>query len=275
MKRLGLTGQKFGRLTPIKKLENGKWLCRCDCGKEITAFTNNLTRGHTTSCGCYREENRPFLRRKDLTGMKFDRLEVLERLGGEPTEYRCKCSCGNEIVVRGANLMSGNTHSCGCLRDEVIHTPRSKQLYKTRLHTIWSGMKSRCSRKKDIAWKWYGAKGVKVCDEWSKSFNEFYKWAYSHGYREDLTIDRIDSNGDYSPDNCRWVTMKEQQNNRKSNRKVTYNGETKTTSQWAEQYGMSLYVLIWRLNHWDDLDAVFNKPVDKFLKKDKYIQYRR
>lgn len=130
-------------------------------------------------------------------------------------------------------------------------------------------------QKKDIAWKWYGAKGVKVCDEWNKSFNEFYKWAYSHGYREDLTIDRIDSNGDYSPDNCRWVTMKEQQNNRKSNRKVTYNGETKTTSQWAEQYGMSLYVLIWRLNHWDDLDAVFNKPVDKFLKKDKYIQYRR
>ncbi len=270
MKPLDLTDRKFGKLTPLKRLENRKWLCRCDCGNEIEAFTSNLTRGHTTSCGCYREEVRFFLHRKDLTGMRFGRLEVLERLGGNPTEYRCKCSCGNEVVVRGANLTSGNTHSCGCLRNEILCLPRSEQLYKTRLHTIWSGMKSRCYRQKDIAWKWYGKKGIKMCEEWDKSFNEFYKWANSHGYKENLTIDRIDSEGDYSPENCRWATMKEQQNNRKSNRKVTYRSETKTVSQWAEQYGMPPSVIIWRLNHWDDLDDVFHKPVDKFLKREMY-----
>lgn len=272
MKRLDLTGKNFGRLTALRKVNNNKWLCRCDCGNMVEVITSNLTRGHTTSCGCYRNEIKPFYNRKDLTGMKFGRLEVLERLGGSPTEYLCLCSCGNTVVVRGGNLSSGNTKSCGCMRDEAIHSPRSDQLYKTRLHSIWDGMKLRCYRKKDIGWKWYGEKGVKVCEEWKDNFRNFYEWAISHEYKEGLTIDRIDSNGNYSPDNCRWATMKEQQNNRKSNRKVTYKGETKTATQWAEQYGLSLSVVVWRLNHWDDLDAVFHKPVDKFLKKDKWYQ---
>ena len=204
--------------------------------------------------------------------MKFGRLEVLERLGGRFTEYLCRCDCGNEVIVRGGNLTSGNTQSCGCLIAEVRHSPRAgdHRYSRTRLYNVWQSMKARCNNPSTIGYKWYGEKGIEVCEEWSRDFKTFRKWALENGYKDNLTIDRIDGNGNYTPENCRWATIKEQQNNRKSNRKVAYKGEIKTASQWAEHYGISLSVLVWRLDNWDNLDDVFEKPVDKYLRLKTY-----
>lgn len=265
MQAIDLTGQKYGRLTAIRKIENSKWLCECECGKQVEVFTSNLRRGHTKSCGCYREETRSNNRAVDLTGRKFHRLMVLERRPGAITEYLCRCDCGKEVVVRGGNLTSGNTKSCGCLLEEKSHEPKKVKhgLSKTRLFSIWSGMKLRCYRKKDKAWKWYGGKGITVCGEWLNDFGEFYKWAMDNGYKDGLTIDRIDHEGNYTPDNCRWATIKEQQNNRSSNKNITYNGETKTVKQWSEQYGIPHHVILWRLKHWSELDDVFMRAVQR------------
>lgn len=112
-----------------------------------------------------------------------------------------------------------------------------------RLYSIWHNMKSRCYYRKSEKYKDYGGRGIIVCDEWRNNFQAFYDWAMSHGYADDLTIDRKDVNGNYEPSNCRWVTQKEQHNNTRKNHYITYNGETKTAAEWARQYGIHRCVL--------------------------------
>ena len=115
----------------------------------------------------------------------------------------------------------------------------------TRLYRTWTDMRNRCNNRKNVHYSRYGGRGIKVCDEWQRSFESFHAWAIANGYSDDLTIDRIDVNGNYEPSNCRWITMSQQQYNKSNKRLVTVNGETKTISQWAECTGIK-YDTIWR-----------------------------
>lgn len=188
----------------------------------------------------------------DLTGKRYGRLTVVKRVYKDEKKnsyWLCKCDCGNETIVIAANLKSGQSKSCGCLRKEVSTTHGKGG---TRLYHIYKSMKNRTTNPNYKEYKYYGGRGIKICDEWLNDFEKFYDWSVSNGYKDDLTIDRIDVNGNYSPCNCRWVTMKEQQNNRRNNHIITYHGETHTVKQWAEKLEINYNTLLSRINryHW-------------------------
>ena len=211
----------------------------------------------------------------DLTGKRFGRLVVIRRAETDKNKavrWICLCDCGNTKVVSGPHLRNGDTQSCGCLRRELVGI-RSAEIARhvginnkkhgmrgTRLYNIWQGMKARCLNINSKYYKRYGFRGITICDAWRDSFEAFRDWALANGYRDDLTIDRIDNGGNYCPENCRWITMKEQQNNRRSNRFITYNGKTKTVSQWASEIGVSTGMLYHRLDAGWDIDRAFTEP---------------
>lgn len=193
----------------------------------------------------------------DITGMKFNRLTVLRRSDtnkdGHPA-WVCRCDCGNETVVLGKYLKNGKIKSCGCYKKEQNKSRFSeynKSLGKechgqstSRLYAIWCSMKSRCSEERGKAYKDYGGRGIKVCEEWKNSFECFRNWAMTNGYMEFLTIDRIDVNKGYFPENCRWVDVTAQNRNKRNNVKVCLNGETKCLAEWCEIFGIS-QSLVW------------------------------
>ena len=162
-------------------------------------------------------------------GNKYGRLTVISRNGSDvkgSALWLCRCDCGAEKVIRGTDLRTGHTKSCGCLeRENRVHNGYKRMkpthgMSKTRLYEVWAGMKRRCNNKKHPHFKDYGARGISVCPEWDKDFYSFAIWAKSHGYNENApkgkcTLDRIDPNGNYCPDNCRFSDMNVQQNNRR------------------------------------------------------------
>lgn len=155
----------------------------------------------------------------DLTGQKFGRLTALRR--GETinkrTRWVCSCECGKEITVEANNLKTGHTISCGCVqRERTSEANKTHGMRSTRLYRVWNDMKNRCYRQSYHAFNHYGGRGIKVCDEWLNDFQAFYNWAIANGYQVDLTIDRINSNGNYCPENCRWATMAEQNENKRA-----------------------------------------------------------
>ena len=189
---------------------------------------------------------------KDLSGRKFGKLTVIKRAENNKhglPRWECKCECENITLVSGQHLREGKVKSCGCFKKEAQKT---HGMTHTRLHRIWSSMKARCENSNRKDYKRYGERGIKVCEEWH-DFLTFYKWAVSNGYSETLTLDRIDVSGNYEPSNCRWATAKEQGNNRTNNHLITYNGETKTISQWAEERSINHDTLYSRINraNWD------------------------
>ena len=181
--------------------------------------------------------------------------------------YKCHCDCGNEFEVERYNLMSGHTQSCGCQHKERARKACADALRThgdsyARLYTIYRGMRDRCENPNGHAYQWYGERGIKVCDEWANSYEVFREWALSHGYTDELTIDRIDFNGNYEPDNCRWVTMKEQQNNRCNNNYIEYEGKTYTLTQLAEAHNIVPSTLHTRLYLYGwDLETALHKPI--------------
>lgn len=143
----------------------------------------------------------------------------------------------------------------------VGYDPENKS--HKRIKQCYADMKRRCYNKRNSMYHRYGGRGIEVCEGWKKSFALFFHWAVNNGYSDDLTLDRIDTDGNYSPSNCRWADMKTQQRNRSTNHKVTYRGETKTAKEWSEFYHIQYDVLLWRLRNWDDLDLVFTAPLRK------------
>lgn len=190
---------------------------------------------------------------EDLTGRRYGRLIVIRRgpNQGKRVMWLCKCDCGTEKVIGGQDLRNGKTKSCGCFlseatsqrnRDNATHRETGSRLYR-----IWRGMKARCYYKKQFEYERYGGRGITVCEEWRTSYETFRDWALSNDYKSHLTLDRINTNGNYEPDNCRWATYKEQCNNRTNNRLIEFNGDIKTISQWSDTFGLSRYQTIKKL----------------------------
>ena len=194
----------------------------------------------------------------DLTGKIFGKLTVIRRdedyvspKGYIAINWLCKCECGQFTVVRGCNLKSGATKSCGCER--IIHPNRiSHGEAHTRLHNIWKGMKRRCTNANEKSYYLYGGRGISVCEEWL-SYEAFRDWAIENGYNDSLSIDRINVNGDYEPNNCRWVDIKIQANNKRSNHILEYNNQSHTMAEWARITGISYAKIKGRINKcgWD------------------------
>lgn len=159
----------------------------------------------------------------DMTGERFYNVTVVKRSGhtkSNSIRWECKCDCGKVFYETRTNLLSGNVKSCGCLA-----TKRAKMLnykhgesHKTRLYRIWLNMNNRCNNKRDQNYENYGGRGITVCDEWRQNYMAFRDWALSNGYDEELTLDRINNDEGYRPDNCRWETLKQQANNRRKRR---------------------------------------------------------
>lgn len=186
---------------------------------------------------------------KDLLGARFGRLVVIEktnrRTSGRHVIWRCKCDCGNECFVQSNSLTTNKTKSCGCLIiGRVTHHQSG-----TKLYDVWCAAKARCNNPKNKNYKHYGGRGIKVCDEWENSFQAFYEWAMANGYKEGLSIDRIDNDGNYEPANCRWVTQEEQCNNRRTSHKLTYEGETHTITEWSKITGIKRKIISQRVNN--------------------------
>ena len=201
-------------------------------------------------------------RLKDLVGQRFGRLVVLERSGTQcgSAMWLCKCDCGNMVVSNGHNLRRGVTKSCGCNKSEAtrkIVTTHGQS--KTRLYRTWTGMKQRCSNPNRKAYKDYGGRGIVVCEEWNNSFEAFYDWAINSGYSDNLTIDRIDNDGSYCPENCRWVSRTEQANNKSTNNYITVNGETHTKAEWTKITGVSRATIDGRLKRGWTIEEALKK----------------
>lgn len=197
----------------------------------------------------------------DLTGKTFGRLTVIRYAGKAKNQkalWECECSCGNRIIAQGVNLRNGNTSSCGCLHKEKFNGYKHG-LKHTKLYNIWGAMKARCLNPHTKSYKNYGGRGITICEEWINDFKCFYDWAISNGYEENLSIDRIDVNGNYEPSNCRWVDAETQANNTRTNRKIEYNGKILTIAQWEKATGLPIWN---RLNSGWTLEECFERPLN-------------
>ena len=195
---------------------------------------------------------------KNLIGNKYGKLTVVARATN--TDYgRCRwwcvCDCGisKKNPVTSYDLERGKVRSCGCLYKESNKGRNEKHGHSgSRIHRIWLSIKNRCGCN---GLENYAGRGITICDEWKNSFQAFYDWAMANGYRDDLTIDRIDNDKGYSPDNCRWATMKTQENNRRNNRIVTFQGIEYTVAELADILEIPYQTLLWRINKgWERSD---------------------
>lgn len=183
----------------------------------------------------------------DITGQKFNRLKVVKRI--ENSSFRkarwlCQCECGNFTEVSGDNLRNGNVKSCGCLIADKNKQRTTHRKSNIRLYNIWRNMKARCNCKTNPFYKNYGERGIKICSDWIM-FENFYNWSINNGYNENLSIDRIDVNGNYEPNNCRWIPLSKQAYNKRDSIMININGEEKCLAEWCKLYNVK-YTTIYR-----------------------------
>jgi hypothetical protein len=198
------------------------------------------------------------------TGDELGKLRIEEFVGVDQWScrlVRCTCQCGREVIVPLTNMIRGRTISCGCYRNELTsQRSRTHGESHTQLYTVWASMKDRCNNPNNSRWHRYGGRGIVVCDEWAKDFVLFRDWALQNNWRDGLTLERKDNDSGYSPDNCRFASQTEQQNNKSTNRLLTVFNETKTVAEWTRdpRCNVDYDVLSDRINKlgWDDVAAV-------------------
>lgn len=220
---------------------------------------------------------------KDLTGQRFGRLTVIafyekrkSPCGNTKYMWECQCDCGNHIIVNADNLKSGHVKSCKCLRketstDRIVQQGRfniKHGLAGTKIYYAWHSMLERCYNPRNGNFRNYGARGITVCDEWRNDIQAFYKWAMQNGYDKQAeglscSIDRIDVNGNYEPNNCRWVNQVVQANNRRTNKLFVYKGNTYTMAELARKTGVNYGLLKNRLLHGWAVDMAVSREVKK------------
>lgn len=195
-----------------------------------------------------------------IIGDRYGKLVILEaRRENQVIFCKCQCDCGRiKDNIRLGNMRKGHIKSCGNHYKEF--TTRTHGMSKSRIYRIYRKMLNRCYREQDESYKYYGAKGIRVCDEWKNNPAEFIEWAFANGYDDTLTIDRIDSCGNYEPKNCRWITMYEQCLNRKSNVYLEYQGEVKTISEWAKSLNIGDKLIRDRLRRGWTVDDALSLP---------------
>lgn len=208
----------------------------------------------------------------ELAGLRFGHLTVLEKsqiVRGRQRLWKCVCDCGKETFVAGGNLRSGHTKSCGCYRESGrANLHRTHGGSRSRLYEIYHGMKKRCYNPNCKAYARYGGRGITICDEWLDSFESFREWALSNGYQDNLSIDRIDNDGLYAPENCRWESSATQRRNRDDIAEIEYMGEKMCLSDAADLAGIPvktvrkrIFVLGW------SADRALSEPVEKRRKR--------
>ena len=255
-KAVDISGQRFGNLVAIERSDiidnNGRalWKCRCDCGKEIIAPGSVLRRGLKTNCGGkddkIRNEKEQFVKGKnvkDLTGKRFDKLTVLrlDKVENKTSYWIVKCDCGNIKSIRGDTLKV--IRSCGCIKKEQdiinLNIKNHHELTHHPAYHIWHHMVDRCDNPENQAYSDYGGRGIKVCNEWH-DIRKFCEWADKNGFKggQNLSIERIDVNGNYCPENCCWIPRNEQSKNQRRTIRMTIGEEEKPLWEWAEIYGV-------------------------------------
>lgn len=266
-KRIDISGEKYGKLTVIREVApivykcghlERMWECKCDCGNTVVYSMSNIRSGNSKSCGCSKII--------DLTGQKFGRLLVIgkgdyiQKPKRKVYKWICKCDCGKIIQVRQNSLITGATKSCGC----IVKDGKYKEIKNHRLRGVWHSMRLRCNNPNNKSYIYYGGRGIAVCPEWNDKDNgyiAFYEWAVNNGYKEGLTIDRINVNGDYGPNNCRWIANDIQQTNKRNNHIIEYNGEVKCIAEWARIYGLRPDTLRYRVKHGWSIEKALKTPV--------------
>lgn len=202
--------------------------------------------------------------KKICIGERFGKLTVTKCLGSngkKKIEWECVCDCGKTVVHTTSALNCGKIHSCGCGLIEMYKKAKKNDPKDKKLYSRWLSIKDRCRNPKNAQYKNYGGRGITICPEWENDFYAFRDWAFLNGYDESLSIDRIDNDKGYSPDNCRWVDSKIQGNNRRTNHCVTIDGITKTIMQWSEIYGIKYDTINRRIRDgWSEQDAI-TKPI--------------
>jgi len=248
MRGYDLTGKVFNRLTVISQVGTNQhgtklWLCQCVCGNQTTVRTGHLTSGSVSSCGCLYHE--------DLTGKIFGELVAIERMensNSNKTTWKCECSCGNIKNVAAHHLKSGGVTSCGCKKGEIISKKKTRHgMCHSKEHEAWCNMRRRCNDHSNIQYPHYGGRGIQVCDRWCGN-DGFDNFIVDMGKCPEgkSSIDRIDNDGPYSPENCRWATSIEQANNRSNNRRVSFGGDVMTVADLSRRLNVD-YEVVYRL----------------------------
>ena len=232
-------GKKFGKLTVIDKISKKVSLfsCLCDCGNYTSRYAQSLISGESNNCGCDPYYKFPLL------GKKFNKLTVIEELKKSVNykrKVKCLCDCGNTTIIDYANLQNGHTKSCGCLSISLIKTQSlTHGKSKSKEYKSYRKMLERCNDLNDISYKNYGGRGIKVCDSWSESFENFYKDMGDMPTDAKYSLDRIDPNGNYEPANCRWADYKLQGRNRTNNHWIEYKGKKMVLQDWVNLFNIN------------------------------------
>lgn len=242
-------GQTFGTWEIIKYEKQKGMKVKCLlCGEYKTRSLNKLRNGTAEKCLCQFDYGK--YKGEEWVGKRYGHLTIT---GYSDRHFDCVCDCGNATHVKPTFLFDGSVKTCGAECKYHLENCITHGMSRERLYNIWKGMHARCYNKRSVGYKTYGGRGISICDEWREDLFAFVEWAKKHGYADDLTIDRIDPNGNYEPSNCRWATWEEQANNqnpkwtftprhswkKKKVKTVEIDGVSKSIDEWCCEYGVS------------------------------------